>query len=224
MNLSAAAVLGASALFLGLALLALMGGARRARLVLAWTAMAGFAGLALLSFWQGILLRQSASPEYYDLPASPPGPHRVTLSRPGASPGYRARLVTRSDRRFEQDRLGKLEASGWRVMTCEHLVMSRFTFDPEGVMEFESEMPEVVLEYEVAAETGPLLENTVLEVTCPTSFRAAIGPGLAVIKLRMAFFLAGLLVSAWGASSQRRRLRAQKVTAPAPSTSGPPAP
>src|SRR5215510_364245 len=96
----AAIVVGASVLFVGLALLALLGRPHRSRLIAAWVAMVGFAFLASFIFWKRVQLRQSADPMYYDLPSGP-GPQKVTLFKRGLAPGYRVRLVRRSDRTFD---------------------------------------------------------------------------------------------------------------------------
>ena len=217
-------VLAASACLLGLALLALLGRAGRSRLVAAWVAMMGFAGLASFCLGRGVQLKQSAGPLYYDLPAAPAGPHKVTLSRPGLSPGYRGRLVHRKDRSFDKDLFAKLAGCNWRIPICEKLILSVRTFDRDGVFEFESEYPDLVLQYEVTPEIRPLLDEVVLELSCPAGFRETMARGLGTLKLFMALYLGGLLLAALGARSQRRQLRLQKAAAPDPSAIGPRSP
>jgi hypothetical protein len=206
----AALVLCTSALFAGLALLALLGRADRSRLIAAWVAMVGFAGFASFCFWKGIQLQQSVIPVYYEFPASPPGPQKLTLHKPGLSPGYRVRPVTREDRRFDKDLHGKLNAPFGGINICEKMALSRHRFDPQGVLEFESEYSTVVFQYEATAENRPLLEQAALEVTCPTGFHKYMAQGLTTLKLRTASFLGGLLLAGLGASAQRRKLRRLK--------------
>ncbi|HZE99276.1 MAG TPA: hypothetical protein VE981_19890 [Planctomycetota bacterium] len=200
-------VLAASAILLGLALLALLGPAHPSRLAAAWIAMVGFVGLASFSFWRGYQLKQSAVPVSYDLPSDPPGPHRLTLYRRGLCPGYRCRLLRRSDHRFDPDLLSKLRLCDWRITKCEHLTLSKHRFDSDGVLEFGSELSEVVLCYETTPEVQRLLSETVLELRGPAGFQKVIAQGLAMSQTAMAVYLGGLLLAAVGAGAQRRRLR-----------------
>jgi len=215
----AAIVLGTSALFVGFTLLALLGRAHRSRLVAAWVAMVGFAFFASFCFWKRDQLRRSAVPVYCELPSSP-GPHQVTLDKPGASPGYRIRIVRRSDRTFDQELKAKLVPCGWKITICEKLALSMYTFVEDDVIEFDSEYPDVVLRYESLPGMQPLLDAAAIEVTCPTGFRKPMGQWLATLNSRIAFFLGALVLAGLGASVQRRKLRAQApASKPEPPTS-----
>jgi hypothetical protein len=202
----AAVVLGASALFIGVALLALFGRASRSWLIAAWAAMVGFAFLASFCFWKGIQLRQSAGPVYYDLPSAP-GNHRVTLNKPGLSSGYRVKLVRRKDRTFEKELSAKLVPCDWKIDVCERLAWSRHSFQ-EDVIEFESEYPDVVLQYDSTPETQALLETAAVELRCPAAFHKSLAQWASMLNSRVAFFLGGLVLAGLGASVQRRKLRA----------------
>ena len=214
----AAIVLGGSALLIGLALLALFGRAHRSRLIAAWVAMVGFAFFASFVFWKRVQLRRSADPVYYDLPSGP-GPQRVELFKCGLAPGYRVRLVRRKDRAFDPDLNAKLAPCGFNIALCEKLVLYQHTFDSDGVIEFDSEYPDVALRYEAAPESRPLLEAAAVEVRCPSGFHQAMGQWLEMLNSRLTFFLGGLILAGLGASVQRRKLRSQasagKPAAPA---------
>ena len=207
MNPAAEPVLIAGVCLLGLSLLALFGRAHPTRRLAAWVAMIGFAGLASYASWLGVQWTRCATPAYYDLPGSPPGPHRVTLLRRGVSPGYRGRLVRRSDRRFDPDRFRELRSCHWRIDKCEKLVLTRHTFDDAGVLEFESDYDELVLQYDGSPEMAPLLGETVLELTCPQDFRKFIPQGRVTSRASMGIYLGALLLAAVGAGVQRRRLQ-----------------
>jgi hypothetical protein len=210
----AAVVLCACALYIGLALLALLGRAGRSRLVAAWVAMVGFACLASFSFWKGIQLRRSAGPVYYDLPAAP-GPHRVTLTKPGLSPGYRVKIVRRKDRTYDPELSAKLAPCAWRIPFCEKLALGvhRFVhgFGVEDVIEFNSEYDDVVLVYDATPETQPVLETALVELRCPADFHKTMAQWRSMLNSRMAFFLGGLILAGLGASVQRRKLAARAV-------------
>jgi hypothetical protein len=204
----AAVVLGGCALFIGLALLALLGRAGRSRLIAARVAMVGFVGLASFSFWKGIQLRRSAGPVYYDLPAAP-GTHRVTLAKPGLSPGYRVKIVRRKDRAFDKALAAKLAPCHWSIAVCENLVLSVHQFDEDDVIEFKSEYDDVVLVYEATPETQPVLESALVELRCPADFQKTMAQWRSMLNSRMVFFLAGLILAGLGASVQRRKLAAR---------------
>jgi len=202
-----AVIWGACALFFGFALLALFGRPVRSRVIAARAAMVGFACLASFCFWKGFQLRRSAGPVYYDLPSAP-GDHRVTLAKQGLSPGYRVRLVRRTDRAFDKDLSAKLAPCGWSITVCEKLALSVYRFEND-VIEFDSELPDVNLAYKSVPEMQPLLEAAAVELRCPSAFHKPMAQWLSVLNSRIAFFLGGLVLAALGASVQRRKLRAQ---------------
>ena len=171
--------------------------------------MIGFAFFATFCFGKGALLRQSAGPVYYELSAAP-GPHKLTLEKPGLSPGYRVRLVRRADRNFDQNLSAQLSRCEWRIDKCEKLALSRHTFDPNGVIEFESEYPDLVLQYESVPEVQSLLEAAAVELKCPAGFLPSIGHLSAELNLRRSFFLGALILAGLGAWVQRRKLRAAR--------------
>jgi hypothetical protein len=203
----AAVVLAACALFIGFTLLAMIGRPRRSRLIAAWVAMVGFAFLASFIFWKRVQLRLSADPVYYDLQAAP-GPHQVVLVKPGLSPGYRIRLVRRADRTFDKDLRAKLDPCQWEIPICEKLVLSRHTFDQDGVIEFLSEYSDVVLQYDATPETQKFLEGAAVELRCPSGFHKSLAQWMQMLNVRLTFFLAALVLAGLGASVQRRKLRA----------------
>jgi hypothetical protein len=204
----AAVVLGACALFVGSTLLAMFGRPHRNLLVAAWVAMVGFAFLASFIFWKRVQLGRSADVIYVDLAGSP-GSRRVTLAKPGLSPGYRVRLVRRSDRTFDKELFAKLGSCNWRIPVCEKLVLTEHTFDPEGILEFLSEYPDVVLQYEASPETQKFLDAAAIELRCPSGFHKALAQWLQMLNSRLTFFLGGLVLAGLGASVQRRKLRIQ---------------
>jgi hypothetical protein len=215
----AAVVLGACALFIGFTLLAMFGRPHRSRLFAAWVAMVGFAFLASFIFWKRYQLRMSADPVYYDLQTTP-GPHKLVLAKPGLSPGYRIRLVRRADRTFDPDLFAKLGSCQWGITSCEKLALSHHTFEQDGVIECDSEYPDVVLQYEAAPETRKFLEEAAVQVGCPSGFHKSMAQGLQMLNSRLTFFLAGLVLAGFGASVQRRKLR---IRPPAGTPPSPPA-
>jgi len=221
LNSAGEVVLILSVLFLGLALLGLLGRADRSRLTAAWVAMAGFAVLATFCCWEGIQLNRSASPVYYELRTMPGDQQQLTLYRRGSAPGYRGRLVHRKDHSFDKDLIAKLAACSWRIGICERLELSEHTFNQDGVFEFESEYPDVVLRYEVTPQTRPILEGVALELSCPVGFHTVIAQHSGALKVLISIYIGGLLLSAFGVGVQRRKMRRLQVTAPEPSTSSP---
>ena len=218
----AAVVLIVSALFISIALLGLLGRGDRIRLSASRVAMVGFASFGAFCFWREVQLRQSAGPVYYELAASP-GPHRLILFKPGLSPGYRVQLVRRADRTFDKDLSAQLSPCQWRVLKCEKLALTRHTFDADGVMEFDSEYSDVVLEYDATPEVRSLLEGTAIAVRCPAAFEKPMENGQASLNRWMAFFLSGLVLAGLGVSVQRRKLRAAGLTGPKVQPPPPPA-
>jgi len=140
--------------------------------------MVGFALFAAACFWRRVQLRQSAGPVYYELPATP-GPQRLTLHKPGLSPGYLVRLVRRTDRSFEKALNAQLCLCRGRIVICENLALTMHTFDPDGIIEFDSEYSDVVLAYEASPEGQSLLETAAVEVRCPSVFQKPMGSRLA---------------------------------------------
>jgi hypothetical protein len=224
MTAAGGVVLAVHALLLGSALLALLGRADRSRLIVAWVAMVGFAAFASFWFWEGVQLRRSVGPVTYDLRSASEGPQKVTLYRTGVVPGYRGRLVRRKDRSFDKELGAKLGIWSWKISICENLALKRITFDQDGVFEFESELSDVVLQYEATPETRPLLEEVVLELTCPGGFRKGMAQQASFLNSRMGMDIVGLLLAAVGAGVQRRKMRRLSPTTPVPSTSDPRSP
>jgi len=213
MTIGAILILVAWMLFTGLALRALFGSPSRPALVAGWVAMGGFALLSLYSFWRVHELRSSWGPVYYDLPVDPPGPHSVSLHKLGVSTGLRGRLVRKDDLKTavplspEQD-----QACRWNVVwmsrhlhetgcTCAEREVS---FNLEELRSFPH-----LLDYQVTEQTKPLLAPAALEIRCSLRFRDTISVGSQTLRTFMIGFLVGLILAAKGASSQRRRMRAQ---------------
>jgi hypothetical protein len=189
--------------FVALALSAHVRAPSRAALISAWVAMAGFAALALFSFWRSNELRASWGPVYYDLPVEPLGPHHVSLRKLGVSTGLRGRLVRKDDLTKpapltpEQDQACRWNVA-WKPQEQE------VSFNLEDVASFPH-----LLDYQVTEQTRPLLSQVALEVRCSLRFRETITVGSQTLRTFMIGFLLGLIVAAMGASAQRRRIRAQ---------------
>jgi hypothetical protein len=209
MTLSGLLVSVSSLLFVALALSAHVRTPSRSALVSAWVAMAGFAALALLSFWRSHELRSSWGPVYYDLPVEPSGPHHVALRKLGVSTGLRGRLVRKDDLTKpapftpEQDQACRWNVA-WTPQTDREV-----SFNLEDVASFPH-----LLDYQVTEQTKPLLSSVALEVRCSLKFRETITVGTQTLRTFMVGFLVGLIVAAMGASAQRRRMRAQAPPAP----------
>ena len=212
-------------LFAGLALYALLSGPSRAGLISAWIAMTGFGSLALFSFWRIQELRNSWGPVLYEIPVDPSGLHQIALQKIGISTGLRGRLVLKGDPKTaapltpEQDRLCR-----WNVVwTPWHLHDSDCTCSEREVwfnLEDLERFPHL-LDYHVTDQTKPLLSKVALEVRCSLHFRENINIGSTILRTFMVGFLVGLILAAFGASSQRRRGR-QLRAASSPSAPPPP--
>jgi hypothetical protein len=224
-NPAGEAVLVASVLFLGLSLLGLLGRAHRSNLIAAWVAMAGFAGLASFCFWQGVELKRSAGPAIYPIPTDPPGSHSIMIQKLGVGPGFRCRLVSKKDGSFDPTVIPRLDACRFRIPFCINMALGEVhAFDSDGGMELKSGVSAIGLKYETTPETIPLLQQLVVEVTCPPGFQKVILEGPRTLNNFKWIYVGGLFLATFGAGNQRRRMRRLRATDPAPSTSGPPAP
>jgi len=206
MGVAAAVVMAASALFVGLALLALLGRGARPRLAGAWIAMVGFAGLAAFCFWRGVELRKSAAPVYHDLPSGP-GEQQVTLVKSAVSPGYRVRLVRRDGRTFDPELSEKLRDGHFRITVGSEQSPFCHVFDREGVLEFDSDLPSVALRFDAAPALKPSLDAAAVELRVLPGAMKGLEQARSTLSFRTAFFLGGLLLAGLAASTQRRKLR-----------------
>lgn len=204
---AAALVIAASAGFVGLALLALLGRGARHRLVGAWIAMVGFAGLAAFCFWRSVELRKSAAPVYHDLPSGT-GEQRVMLVKSAVSPGYRVRLVRREDRTFDRELSEKLRDGHFRITVGPEQSPFCHVFDGEGVLEFDSDLPSVALRFDAAPALKPLLDAAAVELRVPVGAMKGLEQARSTLSFRTAFFLGGLLLAGLAASTQRRKRKA----------------
>jgi hypothetical protein len=200
-------LLGAGVLFLGIALLGICGCPDRSRLIAAWVALAGFAGLVLIWGWSTLQLKLAVIPVYYNLPSGPTDSQTIRIRRPGCSSGFRGQIVRRKDRTFDWQLYQQLISCDWKITICEDLVLSHHTCGRNGVIEFASKYDEVSLQYQVNQRTRPLLAEAVLEVTCPEDFRSGVTGVLHMTELMLGLHVGGMLLAALGITLQRRRIR-----------------
>lgn len=189
-------------------------------------AMIVCAGLAGYFLWADTAVRKEGIPQYYELPADPPGIHHLMLRRKGSLQGYRVRLVRQPDHAAIGTSAGALGGGcEWGVEG--HALRAPSApgpADPAVIADEDWADPDLVLRYRVTPENHLALRGLALEVTAGPQGRLALAQSERMARGGMMGCLFALLASAIGVASQRRKLARGAARAPAPSTSGPRSP
>lgn len=197
----------------------------RFNLAVGRTAIIMFAGLAAWSFWSVQHSRTALTSAFYELPTDVPGVRTLTLQKPPALRGYRARLVRKDSRQpAAQEMVEKSRECRWEIPGKAPAFYEPTRTDhgwDSTLFDMDTDAPSLELRYTVNGQTRSLLEQLLLEVTASSDQTNALLIGASYAQGFMVVCLLAMLFAAFGVLTQRRRLR-QEQAASVPSA--PPAP
>lgn len=180
--------------------------------VAALLAAAGFC------LWASLDARKSWGPEYVEVHAGP-GTHVVRISPVWKAPGFSVRLVRKAARDAEPDfPRDALLACEWTLAglseQVHHHTRECGCALNDSLFDVWTDAKTADLGYVVSAETRPMLEEAVIEVTCPWSYRNHIAMISGFAELAIVFLVSGAILGICGVISQALRLKRAGSTTP----------